>query len=252
MVSGLNPLSGPSSGGNPVFITGHGFTGVTRVRFGTANADFIFNSDTRITATAPPASTLTPVNVIVTTPRGSSQSGVLYSYVSTGPAGVTSVDPDVGPFEGGNTVTVNGTGLTTVTSVWFGTAAALAFTVVSDSEITATVPAGTGTVDVSVNAPCGTGGAGTCGTYTYMGVPSVTSLAPDHGPAFGGNSVVINGSNLTDVDTVLFGDTIVPFTVVSDNQITAIAPGGTSGETVLVAVANRLASSSPAVPYTYD
>ncbi|WP_168220980.1 IPT/TIG domain-containing protein [Actinomadura sp. WMMA1423] len=250
MVNGLNPTSGPSSGGNPVFITGSGFTGVTRVRFGTANAAFIFNSDTRITATAPPAVTLTPVNVTVTTPRGTSRQGVLYSYVSSGTAGVTSVDPDVGPFEGSNTVTVNGTGLAMVTSVWFGTASALAFTVISDSEITATVPPGTGIVDVSVNAPCGSPGAGTCGTYTYMGVPSVDSLVPDHGPAAGSNSVVINGSNLTDVDTVLFGDTIVPFVVISDSQITAIAPPGTG--TVLVAVSNRLASSSPAVPYTYD
>src|SRR5262245_61126651 len=54
-VTALSTTFGPSSGGTAVTITGSGFTGATGVSFDTSPAvDVLVESDTEITATAPP------------------------------------------------------------------------------------------------------------------------------------------------------------------------------------------------------
>jgi len=66
------PPNGPASGGSTVTIKGSGFTGVTKVAFGTTPAaSFTVNSPTSITAISP-ASTARTVDVTVTTPGGTS------------------------------------------------------------------------------------------------------------------------------------------------------------------------------------
>ena len=58
----------------------------------------------------------------------------------------------------GTLVTINGTGLIQATAVKFGTVKATTFTVVSDSKVTAVVPAGlaAGAVTISMTTPGGT------------------------------------------------------------------------------------------------
>jgi hypothetical protein len=71
-VGGVSPASGPAAGGTTVTIAGIGFTGATAVDFGSAPAlGFTVNSDTGITATAPPGAPGT-VGVTVTAPAGTS------------------------------------------------------------------------------------------------------------------------------------------------------------------------------------
>ncbi|MBE7520269.1 MAG: IPT/TIG domain-containing protein [Thermoflexaceae bacterium] len=71
VVSAISPTSGPTTGGTTVTITGSGFTGATSVTFGGTAATFTVNNSTSITATSPAHSSGT-VDVIVTTPAGSS------------------------------------------------------------------------------------------------------------------------------------------------------------------------------------
>ena len=63
---------------------------------------------------------------------------------------VTGITPTAGPAAGGTTVTITGTNFSGATAVSFGGTAATGFTVNSATSITATSPAGTGTVDVTV------------------------------------------------------------------------------------------------------
>jgi hypothetical protein len=86
-VTGVSPSSGPAGGGTGVTITGTSFTGATAVRFGNAPASsFKFDSDTQITAVSPPGSGT--VDVTVTTPAGTSQTGAAdrFTYVAGSPA----------------------------------------------------------------------------------------------------------------------------------------------------------------------
>ncbi len=69
--TGINPASGPTTGGTKVTITGSNFTGATSVSFGTtATSNFTVDSDTQITVVSPAGSGT--VDVTVTTPEGTS------------------------------------------------------------------------------------------------------------------------------------------------------------------------------------
>ena len=67
---------------------------------------------------------------------------------------ITSFDPPSGPV--GTVVTIDGVSLTQATRVTFGGVNAITFAVVSDSELTATVPTGTVTRKIAVTTKGGT------------------------------------------------------------------------------------------------
>ncbi|MEV5385972.1 IPT/TIG domain-containing protein, partial [Streptomyces sp. NPDC052721] len=89
---------------------------------------------------------------------------------------VSSVSPNQGPESGGTTVTITGTGFTSVLAVRFGAKAATSFTVNSSTQITAVTPSGTGAVNVSVSTSQGTSTQSV--TFTYSAVPSLSSVSP--------------------------------------------------------------------------
>jgi hypothetical protein len=168
-VVGVSVGTGPATGGTAVTITGTGFTGATGVAFGaTPAASFTVESDTVISAVSPAAPAGT-VDVTVSSAGGPSATAPddLFSFVAL--PTVTGLSPAAGPLEGGNQVTITGTGLTPVTEVDFGDQAA-AFTVEGDTQITATAPAGESpdTERVSVTSVGGTSSGGPQTTYTYL------------------------------------------------------------------------------------
>ncbi|MFF8786350.1 IPT/TIG domain-containing protein [Streptomyces sp. NPDC015125] len=239
-LSGVSPNQGPALGGNTVILTGVNFTGATAVIFGATPAtSFTVVSPTQITAVVP-AATAGPVGVTVTTPGGSSTLQSAYFYVST-PV-LTGVAPPSGPLSGGNTVTLTGVHLIEATAVRFGTTAASGFTVVSDSQITAVVPAGAaGLADVTVST---VGGTSNAVSYTYLPAPVVTVLTPSQGPASGGITFTLIGTDLAQTTTVLVGGPPAGFTVVSDTHIVVDAPPGAPG-TVNVTVTTPGGTSAP-------
>ncbi|WAP55073.1 IPT/TIG domain-containing protein [Streptomyces sp. S465] len=243
----LNPTSGPTTGGNTVTLTGTNLTGATSVTFGLNPATILTNSGTQITVSAP-AGPPSSVNVTVTTPGGTSNP-LPYFYIAA--PTVSDLSPHFGPAAGANTVTVFGSNLTLTSAVSFGANQATAITVVSDSQLTATAPAGSGTVVVTVTTPGGTSTAATGNPYyTYLGAPILTSLNPAHGSDLGGDSIVLVGSNLTYTDAVTFGGVPASFSAISDTQVVATSPPGAPG-TVNV-VAHTPAGNSNALPYVYD
>ena len=80
---------------------------------------------------------------------------------------VTAIDPATGNPAGGDTVTITGSGFTGATDVGFGSTNAAAMNVNSDTQITATSPAGTGTIDITVTTPAGTSATGPVDQFTY-------------------------------------------------------------------------------------
>ncbi|WP_181804146.1 IPT/TIG domain-containing protein [Streptomyces shenzhenensis] len=246
VIDSVNPSAGPMLGGNTVVITGTDLAGTTLVLFGFTPAVIDTVTPTEVTVTAPPGLPST-MNVTVTTPGGVSNP-LPYTYVAA-PV-VFDVEPHFGPDAGGNDVVISGSNLTLTTAVDFGPNPATAFTVDSDNQVTATAPAGTGTVVVTVTTPGGTSTV-TPGDpyYTYLGTPVITSLTPDTGSTSGGDSITIIGSNLTFTDAVTFGGDPGPFTVVSDTIVVATAPAHAAGS-VSVQV-HTPAGNSNALPFTY-
>jgi len=247
-LASILPTAGPTGGGNAVVINGTGFTGATTVKFGAINATtFTVNSATQITATAPAGSAGT-VDVVVTTAGGAGTLVGAYRYAAA--PTVSGLSPTSGPAGGANSVVVTGTNFTGATVVKFGTTNATSFTVDSGAQITAVAPAGSGGVDVTVTAPGGTSATSAGSAYAYIAAPAITSLSPTFGPAAGGTSIVLTGSNFTGATAVKFGATnATSFTVDSATQITAVAPAGAVG--VVSVTVTSAGGTSAGASYTY-
>ena len=101
-VTAISPIYGPVSTSTTITITGTGFTGATAVTIGgTAATSFSVVSNTSITATTPASSTIGQVDVLVTTPSGTSSSvtGDKYNFAAaatTIPLPIFSASPNSG------------------------------------------------------------------------------------------------------------------------------------------------------------
>ncbi|WP_411136795.1 IPT/TIG domain-containing protein [Streptomyces sp. C10] len=239
----ISPNQGSTGGGTTVVITGTNLGGATAVRFGTKTATITANTPTSVTVTSPSGTGTVPVTV--TTPGGTSNP-LQFFYVSA--PFKSSLSPVTGVTAGGNTVTINGTGLSTATAVNFGATAATP-TVVNDGQLTVTVPAGAaaGPVGVSVTTA---GGTNNGLSYTYVDAPTIVSLNPTSGPATGGTVVTLTGTNLATTQSVDFDGTLAPFSVISDTSLSVVTPPGAAGAVdVTVITSGGTATSTDAFTY---
>lgn len=227
----ITPNQGSTGGGTLVTIPGTNLAGASAVHFGTKLGNITAN---------------TPTSVTVTSPSGTSNP---LPFFSVGAPFKSSLSPVSGPTAGGDTVTIRGIGLSTATSVAFGAASA-APTVVDDSQLTVTVPAGAaaGPVGVSVTTA---GGTNNGLSYTYVDTPTVTSLAPAAGPTSGGTAVTITGTQLTTTQSVSFGGVLAAFDVINDTTVVAVTPPGTAGA-VDVVVTTTGGAATAAGAFTYS
>jgi hypothetical protein len=178
-VTNVSPSSGPAAGGTSVTITGTNFDGVGSVTFQgiAATISSINDAGTSITVTTPAFPAGGTVNVVVTAEGGASVTVPADQYQYTNPLpSVTSVTPNAGPTAGGGSVTIGGTGFVTGATVMFGGMGA-AVNSVTPTAISVTVPAGTGTVDVTVTTSGGTSLTSVSDEYTYQ-AGGVTPTAP--------------------------------------------------------------------------
>ncbi|MEV7683929.1 IPT/TIG domain-containing protein [Streptomyces sp. NPDC088341] len=239
----ISPNQGSTGGGTTVTITGTNLTGATAVRFGTKLATITANTPTSVTVTSPSGAGTVPVTV--TTPGGTSNP---LSFFYVGAPFKSSLSPVSGVTAGGDLVTINGTGLSTATLVSFGAVTAVP-TVISDSQLTVTVPAGAaaGPVGVSVTTA---GGTNNGLTYTYVDAPTTGALVPASGPTSGGTAVTIPGTGLTTTQSVTFGGVPAPFSVINDSTVSAVSPPGAAGA-VDVVVTTGGGTSTEAGGFTY-
>ncbi len=242
---GLNPSFGPVAGGTAVTVSGENFVaGKTSVTIGgtvIAPANVTVASGTELSFTTP-AHAAGGVPVTVTTPGGTSNAQTFTYYdvpvIGDPDAGISGLDPEVGPVAGGTVVQITGTGFTGATSVTFGGDAAASFTVESDTLIEAvTAPHAAGAVDVVVANPSS---ASDPATFTFYDVPVIgdggpgtDGLNPSFGPVDGGTAVTVTGENFVDGQTsVTIGGTVIApadVTVASDTELSFTTPAHTAG-----------------------
>jgi hypothetical protein len=171
----------------------------------------------------------------------------------------------------GGTITITGqnfSGAAGNLSVLFGNTPSSSVHILSDTQITAVIPNGSGTVDVrvqsgvsetdnfssnpnaNVNAPIfgyGTSAISAADLFTITAdtTVTVTAVSPASGPAAGGVTITITGTNFTGATSVMFGNTqATNFVVVSSTQITATEPPGTAGQTVDITVTTPAGKSA--------
>ena len=137
----------------------------------------------------------------------------------------------------GQTVEILGQGFTGTTSVEFGSGSAI-FNVVSDTYMTAVVPADGATGFVTVTTSSGT----LSSNRTFFVVPKINHFAPGSGSV--GSQVTISGTGLTGASLVKFGGVkATSYTVNSGTTITATVPVGAKTGKISVKTAGGTASS---------
>ena len=171
-VTSVSPTSGPAAGGRIVTITGTNFTGATAVSFGGSSAIwFNVGSATSILAKSPAGSGT--VDVIVTTPDGTSATGAADQFTYLAAPTVTRSGAAQRPDRGRHrSVTITGTNLTGVTAVKFGGVVATSATNGSTSSAAPRSrqrrqPA-IGTVDVTVTTGGGASASGAADKFTSI------------------------------------------------------------------------------------
>ena len=220
MATSLTPNGGPIAGGTSVNVQGTGFiSGQTSVAVGgtpVASANFTVNSPTSLTFITP-ARAAGSATVTVTNPAGTSI-GQTFTYFAA--PTLTAVNPLMGA--AGSPITLTGTGFSGATGVFFGSTPATSMTVVSNDEITAVVPAGSGLTSVTVVNPGGTSGGQ---SFSYALVLSgdntfstTTGLLNGSAvPGWNGTQLNLSGSLLIDSGATL--------TVTGENAFEVMALG---------------------------
>jgi hypothetical protein len=150
---------------------------------------------------------------------------------------VSSVAPDSGPPQGGQTVTIHGYGFTGATQVAFGGVAGENLDVISDFELQVTVPQatqGNGIVNVTVTTPVATSVASADDAYLYV-APGwyhpispvrICDTRPDNPSNLSGAYAQCNGVNGS-------GETLVPDSTLTI-KVAGLAGIPTSGASAVV------------------
>jgi len=236
------------------YLQGHGFNGVTAADFNRDGLIDLAASDPSIDrvqflrgvgngAFLDPEAYVCEGGSIGITQADLDQNGGLDLLVSCSGPGTVSILPStcaplpVGPpviagftppgGQVGTLVAITGSQLADVTSVEFHDGVQATTVSSSFTEIHTIVPAGAATGPIRVTNPQG---SVTSAEPFFVGAPPVvTDAAPRSGKK--GASVTITGDHFTGAVSVTFGGTSpAPFTLVSDDQITAIVnPGATTG-----------------------
>lgn len=236
-VAGVAPSSGPSLGGTPVVVTGTNFATGAVVRFdGVAATAVVVVSPTTITCVTPPNPT-GPSNVQVQVPGiGAGTANGAFTFFQ--PVVVSSATPaNAVP---GATVTLAGAAFQTGATVTVGGVPAVV-TAVTATSLSFVQPSGFScNAAVVVTMP-----NGLTGQIVTNPPPGVSGTLNASGPAAGGATFTIIGSNFTPLTSVAVGGAAA--TVVSQTPVTltVVAPPGTPGPAAVVVTSwNCTASTS--------
>jgi hypothetical protein len=209
------PASGPA--GTAVTITGSNFTTANKVSFnGVAAAGFTVDSDTQLRVTLPAGATTGAITVVNAIDAGSSTT----PFTVKAPPKIASFTPADGP--AGTEVKIIGSNFLGATGVAFNGKPAVIFTVDSDAQLRAKVPAGAATGKISVTNPDGAGAS--ANVFTVTSGPLIASFVPAKAQV--GAEITISGSNFTGVTKVAFNGITASSFVVDSSTKLRVPPGG--------------------------
>lgn len=235
-ITGFSPASlTPNSS---LVVTGTNFTGVTAVSIDGAVADWVnVRSDTELEISVPAGAATGRIRVYNT--RGSAVSAS--NLVVLTPPKVTGFSPASGA--PGTVVTITGSGFTGATGVRIGGLAAASFTVVNDTQVTATVASGAILGTVRVTTPGGSGTSTARFAVQSAAAPTLTSFAPTSG--LPSHTITLTGTGFTGTTEVTFNGVAAGIAASSDTSLSAIVPeGATTGPVRLTNTRGTVVSST--------
>lgn len=216
-ISNIAPNSGSTSGGTSVTLTVTDVRSGFIVYFGTSVASVISNtlvSNNGKIIVASPAGSLGAVPVTIKNTDGGVSPAytsdpipvpvVPFTYVLLVAPIFTSIDPQYGPFAGGQLAIITGQNFTSTTIVTFGggsSAQQAVITSYSDTSLSIVTPPYTGAIIANTQIPVdlvlanGSDSIIAPKAYTYTPPPLITAVIPPIGPTAGGATIYITGLN---------------------------------------------------------
>ncbi len=263
-IASISPVSGSANGGTALTITGTGFdTSVKPTTLVDSTVALIGTvTATTIAATAP-VHAVGVVNLVAIDADG--QTATLkggYTYTFAQALAFTSIAPAAGSVNGGTTVTIVGNGFAPGATVAFDSATAtvtsaangqLVFVTPNVAKFTTAGDRRLGPHTVVITNPDGQALTLTDKfAFTAVAGPVVSSVNPTTGPAAGGTSITITGSNFASGATVTVGGAACTTPVVTGTtSITCTTPSGAAGAVAIaVTVAGQTGSLANAFTYT--
>ena len=244
-ITSFTPTSGVADGSVTVTIHGTNLNTATDLLFsdgsgGTVDSPIVLQpTKTQAQAPVPVGAATGPITVVNTTGQATSKQ----SFTVVGAPTVTSFSPGFGAV--GSMVTITGSSFIGTTEVDFNGQAAIKPTIKGDTQITAKVPVGATTGQITVTNGVGSGQS--AGNFVVLlSHPAITSATPNSGGW--GTAVEIDGFHFIGAKSVTFNGKAASFTVTDDNTIETRVPAGAptgpgSGATGGIVVANALGKS---------
>jgi len=246
VIATVAPLEGALAGGTDVAISGSGFAGGA-VTVGGLGLDALVVTSTLITGRTR-AHAAGPVEVRVTTASGAAALPSGFRYLA--PPVIQAVAPGAGPTTGGTAVLLSGAGfLASAVTVTVG-GAQVAATVLDDGRIALTTPArAAGAAAVSVETPGGT--TTTAAGFTYLDLPTITTVSPGLVTATGGALITVGGSGFVAgaTEVRIGGGAFFGASVADAASLTFTAPPGAG--TVALEVRTASGAATRAAAFTY-
>lgn len=242
--------------GETVTITGTNFTGFgggTTVSFDGVGActGVSISSSTSLTCTRPTAGSDGQIDITLTNPSGGANTATNAFEYMADPT-ISAVTPDFGGTNGGESITINGTGFKTGGTIRIG-GILCPIDTLNATVITCTTPVhSAGAKTVTYFSPSGNQTGSAADPFNYVAPPSVLSISPEGGETIGAG-VVITGVRFNDthgpvsatIGGVACANVVVNSTTEIEcdipaglstglNQVAVTTPGGTTPETSVV------------------
>lgn len=246
IITSIKEDKGLTTGGETVTITGQNFLPGVKVYFGTVLGQVVTVTDNEIVVTTPAGKQGSVEVKVENTDRQSTIGSYSYYAIPT----ITSVSPNEGPLEGGNSILVNGTNYIKGATVYFNGIKAET-TLVTAGVLRATAPAAdkSGLVNIKVVNPDNTNAELQNG-YNYLTPPpppevELISLSVTSGQIIGGDSILLTGKNFERGIKAYFGDLeAIVSSYLSSTSIRVIVPGAIIPGQVTVKVVNPSSSTA--------
>lgn len=251
----VDPKAGLLAGGNTIALSGYGFEAGMAVHVGSKPCDKVAVQDaTLASCTVPAGDAAGSVAVKVTNTKGlQGQLPKAYTYLLSTAAEISAVLPSNGPPSGGIPVVLKGKNLPEGVEVTFGGQKAVAIAPPSAEVAAVTLPPGKpGPVDVALVVK-GEFVASAKGAFVYdePQPPVITKISPPTGPAAGGITVVVEGTNLPANPTLTFGSVSAQVVSAAATAIVLVLPAGSAGP-VDVTVSGIGGSATSKGGFTYQ
>src|ERR1035437_3669512 len=199
----------------------------------------------------PPAEAAGTYDIVVQ--NGDGQQGTLAASYTAEPApSLVSISPSSGKLASGTACTLSGNYFLAGASVTFSGASATSIVVVSPTQITCVLPAGSGASDIVITNTDGQSST-LVGGYTFQASPTVLSCVPAEGILAGGESILVNGTGFLAGMTLQFGASLATSVVIlSSTQASCVTPVGVAGSVTVLATNTDTQSGSLVSGFEYD